>query len=46
MHVGSKLIFSEYLEPGKVDEPLFDTPWGKAGFLICELSSKYGQEPG
>jgi predicted amidohydrolase len=26
----------EYLAQGKKKFPVFDTPWGKAGFLICE----------
>lgn len=26
----------EYLDAGKEKFPVFETPWGKAGFLICE----------
>lgn len=28
----------EYLAPGNDHYPVFDTPWGKAGFLICKSS--------
>lgn len=31
----------EYLEPGTIDEPVFTTPWGKAGFLICKSIARY-----
>jgi predicted amidohydrolase len=30
------LIIREYLNPGQEHYPIFDTPWGKAGFLICK----------
>jgi predicted amidohydrolase len=28
----------DYLNPGQEHYPVFDTPWGKAGFLICTSS--------
>jgi predicted amidohydrolase len=31
----------DYLNPGQEHYPVFDTPWGKAGFLICTFPNKY-----
>jgi predicted amidohydrolase len=31
----------DYLNPGTEHYPVFDTPWGKAGFLICESDTSY-----
>jgi predicted amidohydrolase len=28
------------LNPGQEHSPVFDTPWGKAGFLICMFRNK------
>jgi len=30
----------DYINPGQEHYPVFDTPWGKAGFLICTFRAQ------